>query len=60
MAANLMRHVLSWAKLTKAGINFSFKELNGSTLIKGYKFSIKLTITSVLLFFNKIETMGTR
>lgn len=59
-AARRIRQVLSQAKLIRAGISFSCTGPIGSTLMRGSRFSIKETMTSVLLFLSKIETMGIR
>jgi len=57
-AARRIRQILSYARLMRAGINFSFTGPRGSTLISGSRFSIRDTMTSVLLFLSKMETIG--
>ena len=55
-----MRQVLSCARLIRAGISFSLTGGRGKTLMSGSRFSIRLTMTSVELFFKRMEIMGIR
>ena len=58
--ASLIRHVLSLARLMIAGINFSINKTSPIVLKSGSRLSIRETMTSVVLFFRRIETSGIR
>lgn len=58
--ANLIRHVLSLARLMIAGISFSIKRVSPMFLKRGSRFSTKETMTSVVLFLRRIDTSGIR
>ena len=58
--ASLIRHVLSLARLMIAGINFSINKTSPIVLKRGSRLSIRETMTSVVLFFRRIETSGIR
>jgi len=56
--ASLILHVLSAVSVVSAGIILSSMLADPTVLISSDMFSIKLTITSVLLFFKRIDTIG--
>ena len=57
-AASLILQVLSAAKVVTAGIILSSMLELPTIFIRSPIFSIKLTITSVLLFLSRIDTIG--